>query len=57
MFPMKMIEDYKIFNEKTPEKIEKKVKEHLAKNWVLLGSVQITPTGNYIQVVIKVAEQ
>lgn len=57
MFPMKMIEDYKILNEKTPEKIEKKVKDYLAKKWVLLGSIQITPTGNYIQVVIKVAEQ
>jgi len=57
MFPMKLIEDYKIIQEKTAEKLEKKVKDHLAKKWVLLGAVQVTPTGNYLQVVIKVAEQ
>jgi len=62
MFPMKMIEDYKILSQYTePQKLEDDVKKYLAKGWTLLGSVQAhynAQEGNvYTQVVIKVAEK
>lgn len=62
MFPMKLIEDYKILSYYTePDKLEKEVKKYLAKGWTLLGSVQThynAQEGNvYTQVMIKVAEQ
>ncbi len=62
MFPMKMIEDYKVLSYYTePAKLEKEVKKYLAKGWVLLGSIQThynAQEGNvFTQVVIKVKEQ
>ncbi len=62
MFPMKMIEDYKILSfYKEPQKLEAEVAKYLKKGWVLLGSVQVNYNPQegqvYTQVVIKVAEK
>lgn len=64
MFPMKLIEDYKILSYKgDPKQLEDAVKEKLAEGWTILGSVQVNHNPNadegqiYTQCMIKVAEQ
>lgn len=60
MFPMKLIEDYKILEEKDKGKLEKEIAKRLSKGWTILGTVQITSHRgfiHYVQVVIKVGKQ
>lgn len=62
MFPMKLIEDYKILSYYgEPSKLEADVKEHLADGWTLLGATQVNYNPQegqvYTQVMIKVAEK
>lgn len=60
MFPMKLIEDYKILNFDDKNKLEDQIKKHLSKGWTILGACQVVSHKaqlNYTQVMIKVAEQ
>ena len=60
MFPMKLIEDYKILNFDDKKKLEDQIKKQLAKGWTILGACQVVSHKeklNYTQVMIKVAEQ
>jgi len=62
MFPMKLIEDYKVLSYyPDPNNLEKEVQKRLKDGWTLLGSVQTTFSPEhglvYTQVMIKVADK
>lgn len=62
MFPMKLIEDYKILSfYGEPDKLSAEVAKYIKKGWVLLGAVQVNYNPQegqvYTQVVIKVADK
>jgi hypothetical protein len=62
MFPMKMIEDYKILSYYgEPDKLSAEVMKYLKKGWTVLGSVQVNYNPQegqvYSQCLIKVAEK
>lgn len=62
MFPMKLIQDYKILSfYGEPDKLSAEVAKYLKKGFTLLGSVQVNYNPQegqvYTQVMIKVAEK
>lgn len=62
MFPMKLIQDYKILSYYgEPDKLSSEVSKYLKKGWTPLGAVQVNYNPQegqvYTQVMIKVADK